>query len=145
MFTSSFPIPLILIRSNWVLGEKQQCIYITCVGAFYYHYHFSFFLSSLVLSSTKKWRFEREAVRQVLACFFCFLFSFSPSLSSFSFNLWPFFVSFLLFVPRSPVLHLTRDLCVCVLIDCSWTRFSAQQIQNYEFSWLFWGCRTCSS
>jgi len=32
---------------------------------------------------------------------------------------------------------LLRDLCMC--IDCSWTRFSAQQIQNYEFSWLFCG------
>ncbi|KAG0129789.1 hypothetical protein HOY82DRAFT_563454, partial [Tuber indicum] len=32
---------------------------------------------------------------------------------------------------------LLRDLCMC--IDCSWIRFSAQQIQNYEFSLLFCG------
>jgi hypothetical protein len=104
-----------------VLGEKQQCIYITCVGAFYYHYHFSLSPLSFDLVARngvlKGRRFGSASIGMVFFFLFvCFALLF-PSLCSFSFfHLWPFSIHFPLVCTSLTGTSLYFVICVCVLI-----------------------------
>jgi len=94
-------------KKNLKASGKREFIYY--LGAFYYH--FSFFLSSLVLLSIKKRRFEREAVQQVLEWFFFLpFFLISVQFCFLTFGLFPFIISFVNYFVLHPP-HFTLPAC----------------------------------